>query len=41
MPSSVPDTDNPMLEEEAFSRDVSNELQQPTNMNVDNNNNTS
>ena len=38
MPSSVPDTNNPMLEEEAFSRDVSNEVQQPTNMNEDNNN---
>ena len=44
MPSSVPDTDNPLLEEEAFSRDVSNELQPPTNINMnedDNNNGTS
>jgi len=40
MPSSVPDTSNPMLEEEAFSK----ELQPPTNINMNednNNNNTS
>ena len=39
MPTTVPDTNNPLLEEEEFSRDVSNELQQPTDMNEDNNNN--